>query len=895
MKIKFLTLAGLTACLLFLSSCDRSGDHTYCRSGWEISQISINYAKTPINVTDSPDISWILSSSGYNQKQAAYRVSITESNSNNILWDSGKRQSSQSSHIRPSIELQSNTDYRVKLLAWNTDGKEASATTSFSTALMRDDEWKAQWIGLSNSQDSLMENRSQCLRKDFVVRKKIKRARIFVCGLGFYELMINGKKVGDHVLAPAKTRYSDRVLYEVFDAEKLLKKGENTIGVHLGNGWYNTNEKYHGWQMPFYGLPRAIVQLHVEYNNGQTETFCSDETWKASFGPVVFNSIYDGESYNATLEMPGWDSPGFDDSQWEKVCLMETPCRWMQPQEMQPERVIQTVIPEKTFRRRQMVVYDMGQNFSGWMRIKVKGEKGASVTIRHAELLNDADTTLNTSTNWKALNTDIYTLKGKGIELYEPSFTWHGFRYAEISVQGNAEILAAEGRIIHTDVAFTGRLETDNELINRIHHCSFWSQIGNMHGLPLDCPQRDERLGWLGDAYVTADKTMMNFDSQLFYRKWLDDIRFTQDSLGRIPHISPTKSLSEWTTWSGGYVWTLWEYYRNYGDLAFLEQHYNAVCNYVDYLETNSENYILPRDRYGDWLTPAQDNRDATGWVRGGPESATTAMFYACTDIVSQFARILDNKADEDRYNNLKKQIRKAYNDTFLDEANSVYTGEDYHFQYSQCLPLYLNITPCEHREKVMENLVNDIMVHREGHAHVGIIGSFFLVRLFEKTEHNDLVYSIVTKKGYPGWDYLTKGFTTLPENWNRGGSLNHPGFGNIDGWFFRSLAGIQTDEKYPGYERFIIKPYFPKSGLDRVDASIRTIKGDISSSWIRKGSQIDLTLVIPVNTRATVILPPSENITINNEPVNTNEYSNSKNSHIELGSGNYNIIINSL
>jgi len=882
-------------------------------SVWEISRITVDHVISPINIENSiPNISWQIASSGKRQMQSAYRMQIASNeqklNSGSYdYWDSGKIKSSQSSNIYPhEINLKSNSDYYVKVTSWNQDGLESSAMTSFSTSLLKQSDWVAQWIGYGNLKDlnegsdldSLLGNRSQYLRKDFIVKKAIKRARVFVTGLGQYELYLNGEKASDHVMSPAKTRYIDRVLYDVLDVKKYLIEGGNSIGIHLGNGWFNSNKKYRDWRMPFYGLPTALMQLEIEYADFSKETIVSDKSWKVAFGPIFRNCIYDGESYDANLEIKGWNKYPFNDHKWKPVSIMENPGQLLQTQTMQPERVVSTLNPIKTYyKNKHTTLYDMGQNFSGWTKIKVQGIKGTTIKIRHAEQLNfDVEPELNVETNRKAENTDIYILNGDGIEEYEPHFTFHGFQFVEVSVDGEADVLSVTGKVVHTDVSQTSKLETDNSLINHIHHCALWSLKSNLHGLPTDCPQRDERLGWLADGYLVADEILINFDSPLFFQKWLDDMRYAQSASGELPHIAPTKIVREETNWSCGYIILLWEYYKTFGDVQFIEKHYPTMCKYINFLENHgSINYIVKNDRYGDWMNPAQDDKKNSGWVRGTPESSTTMMFFYCTDILEKFARILGKSEDVKKFGYLKQNISKAFNNKFYDSQTNTFQGEEYHFQYLQGLPLYFGLVAETDKKKVLNNLIKDITVKRKGHVFAGIIGVKYIVEALALAGKNDIVYDIVTAKGYPGWDYMLSGLNTFPEQWNKNGSLNHAMFASIDGWFFRSLAGIKVNPAHVGYEQFLIEPFFPNSGLNKVNASIETVKGKIASSWNRKGNMIIMNVEIPVNTTAKVILPiSSHNVEVNKFKWDINKDVNKLNlahKSFELGSGKYEIL----
>ena len=887
---------------------------------WTIASVRIDYADTPINVsTTAPDISWILQSTGHSQVQKAYQILIaSDKKSLNTgkadIWNSGKVASSASSHIYPEkSKIKNNTDYFIKITSWNSAGQEASITSTFSTTLLSGDDWKAHWIGLKKDDsiqlhnlsskekaniavDSLVTNKSQYLRKEIEVKKTVKRARVFVTGLGFYELSINGQKVGNYVLTPSKTRYTDRVLFDVYDVKNKIKNGANAIGIHLGNSWYNTNPKYQDWRMPWFGYPRAIMELHIEYSNGSKEIIMTDSSWKTAYGPISANCIFDGEKYDTRNEQQGWNIAGFDDSKWKSAVLMEERNIRLEQQKIAPEQVIETIRPIKSYTTSNgSKVYDMGQNFSGWTKIKVKGEKGAKVILKHAEDIY-ADSTINSKSNRQAKNTDEYILNGDGVEEYEPRFTYHGFQYTNVQVEGKVEVIEVLGRVVTNNCSQNGVLQTDNELINKIHHCTLWSQRSNMHGLPLDCPQRDERLGWLADGYVTADEAMCNFDAANFYKKWMDDIYFMQDSLGRLPHIAPTLKITEATNWSAGYLFVIWDMYKNYGDKQLLARHYDKMKKYVNYLTKNSTNYILKADRYGDWGTPAQDNRATSGWVRGTPMLSTTEQYYRCATIAANTATVLGFDKEAEEYNKLKSSIKTAFNKTYYNDSTSTYKGEQFHFQFINSYPVLLGLTEETNKQKVLDQLLKDIRT--KGYFDAGIIGLKYLVELLSAEGYNKEVWNLLQAKDYPGYSTMLKGRNTFPEWWNGKDSHNHIMFGLIDSWFYRSLAGIQTVSSFPGYEKIIIQPFFPKEGLNSIKASIQTVKGEVSSAWIKKGKLINLNIAIPANTTAKVILPVhAENTILNGLQIKNNIEAlviseNLKEVSFTIGSGKWDIQI---
>nr|WP_294895151.1 family 78 glycoside hydrolase catalytic domain [uncultured Pedobacter sp.] len=873
---------------------------------WEIQKVLIDYHESPIDVSNaSPGISWILTSSKNNQMQLAYQILVATSkellNSGKAdIWDSGRKKSSQSSNIRLNGKtLMSNTDYWMKLTSWNENGKSAVKIVAFSTAYLNPSDWKANWIGAESeypftwekasieqrrafNPDSLVANRSQLLRKEISIRKVIKRARVFASGLGLYELSINGQKIGDHVLSPAQTRYSDRVLYEVFDVKDKLREGTNAIGLQVGNGFYNPIKKYLDWRMDFWGFPRAILQLEIEYEDGSKETVLSDKTWKVCYGPVIENSIYDGEHYDARLEQKGWNEPNFHDKSWKSVTIMQKPTKVMQAQTMAPQRVLKVMKVVNVWKiDENSSVYNIGQNLTGWTAIKLKGEKGSKVSIRYGEDIN-TDHTLNAKSNRHALNTDVYILKGEGVEYYEPRFTYHGYQYFEVTKEKNVQILDVEPKMVATDLP-QNSFETDNPTINNIQNAIAWTQKSAMQGIPIPCTQRDERVAWLADAYVTADEAMLNFFAPDFYSKWLADIRLTQDTNGALPYVSPRRSQKEATNWSCGYFWTIWDHYNNYGDKELLSSNYKAMQDYVTFLKNGSNNLIVKPDRYGDWLTPAQNDKDS-GWKRGNPELSTTAMFYMCTAILEKTAKVLMKTTDAGKYGQLKEEIKTAFNKKYFDTKTANYKSESYDYQYVQAMPLYLGLTPDSLRERALDNLIYNIKVKRNGHFYAGILGVKYLYEMLMQQNRNDITYEMVTAKGYPGYDDMLQGRNTLTETWGGGGSHNQAMFGSIGAWFYRSLAGINTDSNAVGYERILIKPFFPEGGVNKVSAQLETQKGTIKSSWVKNNNEVSMELTIPANAKSVIYLPAVSAIVINGKVNNNSEKG------IVLGSGTYSL-----
>ena len=666
-------------CSILFFNCGNHG-------GIEVSKLLCEYRENPVNINMAqPRFSWILQSGQRGEKQTAYQILVSSSKeklaqNNGDLWNSGKIESSQSMHVSyKGTSLKSNQTVFWKIRVWDKDltASQFSKPASFATAILKE-EWQAKWIGKFSSSDPIAKTsfystqvhvnangdstrvnaRSLLLRKELKNSKKINKAIVHVTGLGYYEFLINGQKVGDFVLSPAKTHYRKSILYDTFDVTHLLQEETNVLGIMLGNGWFNPLKKWWSWRMQWFGDKRAFFQMHIEYADGTSNIVVSDESWKSASGPVISSCIYDGEIYDASAEIQDWSKPGFDDSAWGNTDILATPGGKLMPQAMQAIKRTQILQPiAVTNPKPGTYIFDLGQNFSGWVKLFVKGSRGERVTLQYAENLQ-RDGLIDPTTNGLAKATDIYILSGNGEETYEPRFTYHGFRYVQVTgFPGEPTLKNVQGVVVHSAVEQTGKFESSDENLNRIHQATLWSQRSNLMGFPTDCPQRDERLGWMGDAHVTAEEAIDNFDMPLFYQKWLQDIKEGQSfETGDLPYIAPRPFYENESdvAWSSGYHLMVWYFYREYGDKQILELHYDSMKRYLDFLGSMAQNHILPKDRYGDWLSPNE-----TGWWKSGIHlSVTTGYYYYVTSIVARAAKILGRENDEQFYSNLSHQIK---------------------------------------------------------------------------------------------------------------------------------------------------------------------------------------------------------------------------------------------
>ncbi|MCC7377553.1 MAG: family 78 glycoside hydrolase catalytic domain [Verrucomicrobiales bacterium] len=792
-----------------------------------------------------------------------------------------------------------------KVQVWDENDRPSrwSKAAAWEMGLMRPEDWKADWIGAGPTQEPLpphgffrstnelaqttatphLDPRSILLRKEFALRPAIRRACAYVSGLGYYEFHCNGRKVDDRVLAPSKSNYRQWVFYDTYDLTPLLRPGANALGVMLGNGWFNPPMRWwEPYRMQWFGSPRARVQVHVEYADGASEIIVSDPTWKTFPGPVLDSNIYDGEIYDATQEASGWNAADLNDREWRPARVVEAPGGAMVSQLMPPMRITEQIRPVAIRSLKPGVqIVDLGRNISGWIRLRVSGARSTRLTLRYAEDIHP-DGTLDPTSNERARSTDTFVLKGEGTEFCEPHFTFHGFRYVEIS--GAPKPISPNdvtGCFVHTDCQPTGSFACDNDLINRIHRATVRSQRSCMLGYPADCPQRDERLGWLGDAMVTADEMLLNFDAAVFQRQWLEGIRFNQNPTnGDISIVSPRPYTPEEPDpiWSSAYPVMVWELYRQQGDHRFLSEHFDAVCRFVDYLGTQATNHILPRYWIGDWGSIID------GWKEGDPPSVTTAFYYLDATLAARMAKVLGRSEAVAKYETLAGEIRAAFQQTYYDAERHRF---DQGTLFSNALPIVLGLADPQEASGVLGNILAELD-RRGGHFDVGVLGTKYLPEALTLAGRADRAFALATMTGYPSWAHLLEGGRdTLSEFWDLHGSHNHVMLGSIDAWFYRTLAGIQPDDDHPGYHRIDVRPYFPES-LGRVDARVETVRGPLRVHWVRRGKTLRLSVDLPPNVEASIHLPVARDCIIDSRPRRSPASRDDAAAVFRVGSGHY-------
>ena len=839
------------------------------------------YTVNPIGIDVlCPRFSWVLSHTERGRTPSAYQILVASSRENLLNdtgdnWDSGKVDSDKSVNVEYAGKpLESTETYYWKVRWWDNQEQASpfSETATFEVGLLKENEWEAGWIGGGD-----------LLRRRFEVGRRVKRARAYICGLGNYELRINGMKVGDHELDPGWTDYEKQVLYSAYDITELLRKGENVVGVMLGNGRYaqdmvaaappNLRPIVKQYQD---ASPKVIAQLLLQFDDGTREKIVTDETWKASRGPIVANDLYLGETYDARLEKDGWDSPGYDDTKWGSAGEAQPPGGRLVSQATSPPiKKIKTMHPIALSNPGPGVyVYDFGQNFAGWAKLTVSGPSGVQVKLRYAELL-DSQGMINQVPLLAAKATDTYILRGNGIEVYEPRFTYHGFRYLEVTgFPGTPSLDSVQGIVVHSAVQPAGEFTCSNQMINNIHQNVLWTQASNLMSVPTDCPQRSERFGWMGDAQLTAEEATYNFDMAGFYTKWMKDIKESQQEDGSLPNVAPPywKLYPAEAAWASACLIIPWQLFLFYDDARILEENYEIMKNWLDFLGTMTEGRLLRHGKFGDWCPPGEA-WSPQGYLKA-PETpielVSTWCYYRDLVLLSRIALILKKDAQAKKYANLAEQVKEAFNQEFLKDdcygSRTCYllplSGDNRQgSQTSNLLTLYHDMVPQGKEPEIVNRLLADIEIARDCHAYTGIVGTRFILDTLTKYARGDLAYRLVTQTTYPGWGYMIReGATTLWEKWEHlagagMNSHNHHAFCSVDAWFYKALAGINIDTSCPGFKKVIIKPLVV-GDLSHVSASINTVRGLVASSWRKEDNSLILSVTLPVNTEGKVSVP---------------------------------------
>jgi alpha-L-rhamnosidase len=822
-----------------------------------------------------PRLSWQLHSERRGTAQTAYQIRVALDSAGlerQPLWDSGKVTSDASifqEYAGPPPE--SGRRYYWQVRVWDEQGSATpwSRPAFWEMGLLDAADWRARWIAPDLPEDTTRSNPSPMLRRDFTIAGPIASARLYVTSLGLYEVELNGQRVGDHLFTPGWTSYDTRLQYQTYDVTTQLQPGANAIGATLGDGWYRGRLGFEGKHNTYGTRLAFLAQIVVRYMDGNTAVIGTDEQWKASTGALLLSDIYDGETYDARLEKPGWSSPGFADSDWRAVQMITAPRAALIAPVGPPVRRIQELRTVKILRTPAgEIVFDLGQNMVGWVRLKVRGPAGSTVRMRHAEVLDTAGN-FYTGNLRNAKATLQYTLKGTGEEIYEPHFTFQGFRYVAVDgYPGTPTADAITGIVIHSDMTSTGSFETSNPLINQLQHNILWGQKGNFLDVPTDCPQRDERLGWTGDAQVFARTAAFNMDVSGFFAKWLGDLAADQKPNGSVGWVVPdiVSRVEPGRTGSAGWgdVATVapWTMYIAYGDTRLLERQYDSMRRWVEFIRVQAGDDFLWNTgfHFGDWLAFATTRADYPG-ATTDKDLIATAYFAHSTDLLVRSADVLGKADDARRYRELLDHIKAAFNREYVTESGRLTSNT----QTAYALALDFDLLPESRRADAARRLAAD--VRTMGHLTTGFLGTPALTRALSNNGYLDEAYALLLNEEYPSWLYPVKqGATTIWERWDGQrpdgsfqdesmNSFNHYAYGAIGEWLYRVVAGLDSDPAQPAYKHMLVQPR-PGGALTYARAVLRTPYGEAVSGWRLVGDVLQVSVRVPANTRATVRLP---------------------------------------
>ena len=793
----------------------------------------------PVGIdTPSPRLSWMISSDSRSIKQTACHVLVASSEAlleadSADLWDSGKIPGDQSSHVfYQGGSLNSRMKVFWKVKAWS--GQRTSPWSeirSWHMGLMHHTDWKGRWIGFDRAfpwdrEEMYSRLSARYFRKEFHIEpgKEIREATLHIMGLGLYELYLNGQKAGEQVLAPSPTDYLKNVKYNSYEVKDLLVPGDNSIGVVLGNGRYHAmRQHYKPYKIKNFGYPKLLLNLFVQYTDGTVEVLSTDSTWRGTAdGPIRSNNEYDGEIYDARKEFKEWSRSGFDDRKWLQAEYVQEPGGYYEAQMNENMAVMDTVRPVSLVEHCPGVyILDLGQNMAGFLKIRVEGERGNTIKLRFAESLNE-DGSLFTENLRTALATDFYTLRGQGPEEWQPTFVYHGFRYAELSgFPGTPDISDFTGLVVYDQLPLTGSFSSSDTLLNQLFANAFWSINANYKGMPVDCPQRNERQPWLGDHAVGSYGESFLFDNSRLYAKWLDDIRYAQRADGSIPDVAPAfwRYYSDNMSWAGTYLIVAEMLYRQFGDLSSIQKHYPYMKKWLTYMKQQYlVDGILIKDSYGDWCAPpvsVDAGKGMSANVKLPSALISTAYYYHFMNLMQEFALLTDQPEDIALFKQDAEQVKKDFNREFLLEDRQGYGNNSL---TENLLPLSFGLVPPELEAGIITR-VEQIISDYDDHLSSGVIGVQWLMRTLSRNGMEDLAFRIATRTTYPSWGYMLEhGATSFWELWNGNtaapdmNSQNHVMLmGDLLVWCFEDLAGIRSHPDYPAFKKILMAPVFSR------------------------------------------------------------------------------------
>ena len=866
------------------------------------------YRTDPLGLdTLHPRFSWVLKADHRDELQKAYRILASHSLSalmqgRGDMWDSGEITSSQSQQVEyEGHPLNSGEKVWWRVMVWDKNGRPSafSAPANWEMGLLHTADWKAKWISISGAPDAKQEQPAIYIRKSFSLQHPILHARLYASALGLYHLYLNGTKVDRAALTPDDSDYRKRVSYQDYDVTHLMHNGKNAVGMSLGDGWYCGHVGF-GGAANYGSHPWGLAQIVITYRDGSKRIIATDGSWQAAYGPITSNDLLWGETYDARKRQAGWDTSNFQDSGWTPADANFTGAEPQLFAQYAPiARQVALLHPVSVKRQPNGVyIFDMGQNMVGWSRLRVEGPSGTRVQLRYGEMLNP-DGSLYTANLRSAKATDVYILRGGGEEVYAPSFTFHGFRYVELSgYPGVPDLNTLRGVVVSTAVTPTDQFACSNPMVNQLQHNIWWGERGNYLSIPTDCPQRDERLGWMGDAEIFIRTGCYNADVARFMTKWTQDITDAQSAAGGFSDVSPriTDMADGAPGWGDAGVIVPWTIYLFYDDKRLLEERYDAMERWINYIhEANPD--LLWRNRvnnnFGDWLNVnAPTPKDIL----------STAFFARDAFLMARMAHALGKTEDEKRYSDLFDRIRAAFQNAFV-KPDGRMEGDT---QTGYTLAIAFHLLPANLQSAAANYLTQDIMQKRDGHLDTGFLGTGYLLPALTRGGQDSVAYHLLLNNTYPSWGFeIANGATTIWERWDgytpqKGfedpgmNSFNHYAFGAVGQWMYETMAGLSPDPNHPGFRHFFLNPH-PGGGMKYVRFTYTSLYGPIVSDWKIQNGRLFYHVVVPPNTSASLILPGMnpEGVTEGGNPAQKVEgvqFTGVKNGDTtwDLGSGSY-------
>ncbi len=897
-----------------------------------------------------PSFSWVVEAGGFNKSQSAYQILVASSmdklnEKEADLWNSNKVSSSQSVYVKyRGKDLKPTQKYYWKVKIWDEKDQVSnwSSHTSFQMGLMDTSNWgDSKWISLNKDTrtsphrfrkyrvgrmkepEMVAGHAAAYFRNEFTPKSKIKNAQAYICGLGYYEWYINGKKVGDHVLDPAPSNYDKQAYYVNYDVTKDLTSGKNAIGIVIGNGFYGQDicwrrNKASGIYSS-YGPPSVRLLIKVTYDDGSQANFYTDESWKESTGPIVFNNVYGGDTYDSRYEMPNWNKINFNDAQWGKVKVVSPEVNKISAQQFPPIRKLKELEPQNVFKGTDgNWVVDFGQNIAGWVKINVKGEKGQLIEIITTEALtpNGKDVFRGTTAGSANGMPQVfkYICKGEGVEIWEPQFSYHGFRYAKlkgITTKPDATMIKAV--LVATDLQENGSFTCSEPLFNKMHSVSKWTIVDNMHGVPEDCPHR-EKNGWLGDAHAYCEYALYNYDMLNFYKKFMEDIRTSMVPVkaknnDQVTHQVPTMIAPGKRTsgiakldWGVATMYLPWYNYLYYGDDLIVKEYYEEMKDLTNYYLSFKDEKGIIQNGMGDWCPPAWNRRKNPGAMECDPIISANAYFYDVLGIMEKFAKMNNDPIFEQKMKSEKEKLFTAFNTEYLTTIPST-QFKWYGSQTATAMALQFGMVAESDISAVVNGLEYNVSVIKGGHHATGIHGHRHIYSVLSNYGKADLVHEMLTTPIFPSQTFIMNlGFTTWPErqiDWNikltdNGGSLNHPMHSGFAAYFYESIGGIKPIDTAPGFKEFTVNPQFAND-ITSSSVTVPTPYGNIHNSWNINNSNFSMHLQVPFNTKAKLVLSTEElkSLKINEKKWNKFQKQNQTKidgEYLLLGSGNYSI-----